>query len=189
MGIDLLSCESDRAKNWYRYRVCQTNLLMPSLDDTSPIVVAAMFNSPRLMRVLLDVSNDRPTPQMLSAALFWAASRGSCNAVELLLEHGLPASSTDTRGVPLAIAAQGNFQDVCDLLLPVPNLDPNELGSQGKPALVLAAEANHSEVLRALLAHKSIRVDQADYDGRTALMLACRNGSIECSHSARRWPC
>lgn len=180
MGLDLVSFGAGRSSNWYRYRAYQSYLQMPSLGDSSPIVLAAMFDLSKIVQVLLDSSGHLQTPQMLFSALFWAASRGSYAAVKLLLEHGVPVSSMDTHNVPLAIATRGNFKEICNLLLEAGDMDPNEQDSQGKPALVLAAEADHVQILRRILLHKSIHVDQADTDGRTALIAASRSGSVEC---------
>ncbi|ERF76714.1 hypothetical protein EPUS_02253 [Endocarpon pusillum Z07020] len=186
MGLDLVSCVAGRSSNWYKYRAYQSYLQMPSFGDSSSIVLAAMFDLYKIVQVLLNSSGHLQTPQMLFPALFWAASRGSYAAVKLLLEHGVPVSSVNTRNVPLAVATRGNFKEICDLLLEASDVDPNKQDSHGKPALVLAAEADHVQILRRILLHKSICVDQADTDGRTALIAASRNGSIECVRVLRK---
>lgn len=178
-AIDLLSPALGHLENWYRYLLQQSQLQLPSISDSNPIVLAATFNLIKTIQVLYEASECHRPPRELSSALYWAASRGSIGAVELLLGHGASVSPEQGQRVPLAVATRGNFSEICKCLLAAPKIDPNQADDSGKSALVLAAEADHVEILRLLLSHSSIDVDYFDFDKRTALIAACRNGSTE----------
>lgn len=105
-----------------------------------------MFELSTLVQILPDDPDHLKKPQMLFSALFWSAWHDSYGPVSLLLKYGVPALYKDAHKVALAIATQGNFEEICDLLLGAHDVDPNELDNHGKPALVLTAETDHAQV-------------------------------------------
>lgn len=186
MAVDLLASAVGPKGSWYKYLTHRTSVEMPSVSESDPIVLAAMFNFTSVVRLLLNKSASLLTSSTLFVALFWAAARGSFEAAKLLIEYDAPVSQRHDARLPLAVAAQSDHVGICGLILNADGIDPNQLGPQGKPALVLAAEANHERVLRLLLSHSAIQVDQVDASGRTALIAACQYGALDCVRLLRR---
>jgi nucleoside phosphorylase len=85
--------------------------------------------------------------------LFWAATRGHKDIVELLLKHGAPVGSKDRSNMtPLHIAVTGGHKDVVALLLE--NSAPIEAkASYGDTPLIRAIQANSKEIVQLLLEH------------------------------------
>lgn len=185
MGLRLISGDMGRSSDWYKYRRHQSTLQMPPLGKINAIILAAMFDLPQLLATKLKEFSDQSSTQWLSSALFWAASRNCEDTVRILLESGVLSKISQTGQAPLAAAAQGGFEGICNLLLAAEVIDPNQTNSQGKSALMVAAEANHVQILRQILRHEAIIVDQVDADGRTAFTAAARSGSLECVQALR----
>ncbi|KAI7765600.1 hypothetical protein LZL87_007351 [Fusarium oxysporum] len=85
--------------------------------------------------------------------LFWAATRGHKDIVELLLKHGAPVSSKDRSNMtPLHIAVTGGHKEVVALLLE--HSAPIEAkASYGDTPLIRAIQANSKEIVQLLLEH------------------------------------
>lgn len=178
-AIALLTCVPDRFNNWYKYRAQKSHIEMPAVSELDPVVLAALFNHARTVRVLLDRHGYQKSDLCLDKALYWAASRGNCGTMQVLLDHGVQAQIPGTGKSPLAVAVRGGFADACSLLLNG-GADPNWPDQASKLPLALAASHNHLKILRSLLKHSLIQVDLTDAAGQTALMEACRNGSFQC---------
>ncbi|KAF5613568.1 ankyrin repeat [Fusarium subglutinans] len=85
--------------------------------------------------------------------LFWAATRGHKDIVELLLKHGAPVGSKDRSNMtPLHIAVTGGHKEVVALLLE--HSAPIEAkASYGDTPLIRAIQANSKEIVQLLLEH------------------------------------
>ncbi|OKL59155.1 hypothetical protein UA08_05962 [Talaromyces atroroseus] len=91
-------------------------------------------------------------------SLFWAATRGHRDVVELLLDHGARVNSKDrSKLTALHIAVTGEHKDVVSLLLD--RSAPIEAkASYGDTPLIRAIQANSKEIIKLLLEHGA-RVD------------------------------
>ena len=176
-SLALLSLESQRLTNWYRYSVQQSRTDMPPARDG--IVLASFFNLPRVVRVLLQRNNPSPNETCLHDALYWASFNGSRDCVAILLQGGVSAQNTDSTRIPLAVATRGGFLDICNLLLGMADIDPDACDESGQPPLTIAAKRNHTDILAVLLAHERIDCHREDFGGRTALSEACRFSAFE----------
>jgi ankyrin repeat domain-containing protein 50 len=179
-AITLLSTHLVRSSNWYKYKVHQSSIAMPSITEADALTLAAFFNHVRTLHtLLLREPSNQPRPN-LQSTLYWAASRGQDESLKVLLEHGVRPIDPEYGQSALAIAIQGGFTDTCNILLEAGGANPNHFNRESRPPLVLAASYNHCEILHMLLQHSGIQVNQADGAGHTALIEACRFGSIEC---------
>lgn len=90
--------------------------------------------------------------------LFWAATRGHRDVVELLLDHGARINSKDrSRLTALHIAVTGEHKDVVSLLLDRSARIEGK-ASYGDTPLIRAIQANSKEIIKLLLEHGA-RVD------------------------------
>ncbi|KLJ06560.1 hypothetical protein EMPG_10037 [Blastomyces silverae] len=90
--------------------------------------------------------------------LFWAATRGHRDVVELLLEHGAKINSKDRdKLTALHIAVTGEHKDVVSLLLDR-SARIEAKGSYGDTPLIRAIQANSKDIVKLLLEHGA-RVD------------------------------
>ena len=178
-AVELLSCSSDPVSNWYQYLAHFSRLDMPNSGECDAIVLAALFNHTRSLRVLLSRNRYTLDSIQLQRAMFWAASRGNCASVVVLLDYGVQFSKA-VHLAPLPVAIRGEHVDVCQMLLDSGNVDLNRADDEGKPPLVLAATLNHSTILGLLLQQPTVQVNLPDRWGRNALMVACASQSEEC---------
>ncbi|KAI9926350.1 hypothetical protein MW887_004114 [Aspergillus wentii] len=90
--------------------------------------------------------------------LFWAATRGHRDVVELLLDHGARINSKDrSKLTALHIAVTGEHKDVVALLLDRSAQIENK-ASHGDTPLIRAIQVNSKEIIKLLLEHGA-RVD------------------------------
>lgn len=90
--------------------------------------------------------------------LFWAATRGHRDVVELLLDHGARVNSKDrSKLTALHIAVTGEHQDVVSLLLDRSAPIEDKAG-YGDTPLIRAIQANSKEIIKLLL-KRGARVD------------------------------
>jgi ankyrin repeat domain-containing protein 50 len=90
--------------------------------------------------------------------LFWAATRGHRDVVELLLDHGAQVNSKDrSKLTALHIAVTGEHKDVVSLLLDR-SAQIEGKASYGDTPLIRAIQANSEEIIKLLLEHGA-RVD------------------------------
>ncbi|OAT14139.1 ankyrin repeat-containing protein, variant 2 [Blastomyces gilchristii SLH14081] len=91
--------------------------------------------------------------------LFWAATRGHRDVVELLLEHGANINSKDRdKLTALHIAVTGEHKDVVSLLLDR-SARIEAKGSYGDTPLIRAIQASSKDIVKLLLEHGA-RVDK-----------------------------
>ncbi|OJD15801.1 hypothetical protein AJ78_03981 [Emergomyces pasteurianus Ep9510] len=91
--------------------------------------------------------------------LFWAATRGHRDVVELLLDHGANINSKDRdKLTALHIAVTGEHKDVVSLLLDR-SARIEDKGSYGDTPLIRAIQANSKDIVKLLLEHGA-RVDK-----------------------------
>ncbi|KAF4333667.1 ankyrin repeat [Fusarium beomiforme] len=124
--------------------------------------LASYLGVPAWTRVLLEQDAAKHTSRHRLVArkdnygrtpLFWAATRGHKDIVELLLKHGAPASSKDRSNLtPLHIAVTGGHKEIVSLLLE--HSAPIEAkASYGDTPLIRAIQANSKEIVQLLLEH------------------------------------
>ena len=179
-ALSLLSGTSSGSNSWYTFIVQQSRIDMPPWPDSTPLVLAAFFDLGRVVGTLLNRQSLISDDPQLHDALFWAASKGSCDSIRTLLKQGVPVQRADSDQVPLAVATRGDFTEACQLLLAAESVDPNKADRDGNPPISLAVRQNSSEVLRSLLGHELLDVGMAELAGRTALSEACRVGAFDC---------
>ena len=108
-----------------------------------------------------------------------AAARGDLNVVKLLLERGADVNVADNRGyTALHHAIEARYDDVSELLLNQPKLDPNARGLNGVTTLMSYVWRERKDAVQKLL-DRGADVNAQDYDGDSALHGAAQNGNIE----------
>ena len=119
-----------------------------------------------------------PRRALRAADLVDAAAAGDTQAVEKLLELGLPTDALDERGAPALVraAGQGHVGVVACLL--ARGADPAQRAASGATALSAAVAGRQQAVLDALLRH-GIAADQRLAGGGTSLMVAAGLGQPE----------
>ncbi|KAJ3660462.1 hypothetical protein Zmor_004911 [Zophobas morio] len=79
------------------------------------------------------------------------------------------------------VASNGSI-DLLELILPLPNLDPNKPDNEGNTPLHFAAQAGQVECLNCLLSRcRGIEIDARNNLGFTALMKAALQGRNKCA--------
>lgn len=76
----------------------------------------------------------------------------------------------------LAVAAIGGFEDIIELLLNIPGVDPRLQIESSASAIFLAAMCGHRAVLKRLLNVPNADINESDGDGWTMLILASVGG-------------
>lgn len=175
--IDFLSQRTPRHQSWYKYLFSSSLYKMPPPEKANPVVLSALFNLPRTLRAWLESERQECSSSVLHEALYWAASRGNLNTVQVLLDKGAPAQMAEHRSLPLAIGAQEGSFEVCSMLLEKGKADPNRDHENSTFPIIVAASYDHVEILKLLLADPRIEPDLTDVRGRSAFLEACRTGS------------
>jgi len=108
-----------------------------------------------------------------------AAARGDLNVVKLLLERGADVNVADNGGyTALHHAIEARYDDVSELLLNHPKLDPNARGLNGVTTLMSYVWRERKDAVQKLL-DRGADVNAQDNDGDAALHGAAQNGNIE----------
>ncbi|KAJ2896027.1 hypothetical protein MKZ38_005912 [Zalerion maritima] len=159
--------------------------------DLPPVIAASYAGHTNMVRMLLDAgANSRLQGPGGNTSLFWAASRGHLQVVELILSRGcrhdvnLPNSTNLT---PLMGASQHGRHEIVKLLLcktvtllftVLPPSFVNQVTSNGKTALIFASISRHYSTVEALLERDALPNLQ-DGEGKTALYHAAEKGYSE----------
>lgn len=121
-----------------------------------------------------DAQNDDGRTVLISAA-----ARGDLEMVNLLLARGADPNVNDKRGyTALSHAVEAMYEDVADVLLNRPDLDPNSRGLNNRPVLLAYVWRDDKQRVEKLLA-QGADVNARDGDGDTALHGAARGGNVE----------
>ena len=111
--------------------------------------------------------------------LIAAAARGDLEVVNALLARGVDLNVKDKRGfTALTHAIDAMYEEVQDALLNRPDLDPNCVGLNDRPALFAYVWRNDQPRMEKLLA-LGANVKLPDADGDTALHGAAEVGNVE----------
>ena len=122
-----------------------------------------------------------------ATALHAAAEHGHLAAVEALLAHGAPQTTSMQGASPLLIALQYGFPKIALALLRSagdPAIDAATRHDGAFPLLV-AVERGYADVVRALL-ERGAKPDQRDARGRTPLSVALSTGNAKIVRYLRR---
>jgi uncharacterized protein len=112
-------------------------------------------------------------------ALISAAARGDLEVVKLLLSRHANLNVKDKRGyTALSHAIEAMYEDVADVLLSQPDLDPNSRGLNGSTALITYVWRDRKDAVQKLLDHGA-DVNAQDADGDTALHGVAQTGNVE----------
>lgn len=120
---------------------------------TTPLQIAARFNSPATARLLVlngvDVAKQSSYGQQ---ALHYAARRGNLKVVQVLLREGKAEvnAKDNENSTPLHAASQEGKLDVVEILLQY-GADPSLSDNDGYTAVHLAAKDGYDDVLEKLL--------------------------------------
>lgn len=160
------------------------------LDGANPLHMAAGKGHSLVVQALLvgRAVPDRADSHAGRTPLFYAASRGQHESVQMLLDAGSDPNWLDQQGVvPLYVAAQNGKALVVDLLLRagalVDGVSTPGSGARrkGAPAFIplhAAAKHGHFDCVRRLISNKADpRLETAS--GQTALHIAAQNGNRE----------
>ncbi|XP_027043650.1 ankyrin-3-like [Pocillopora damicornis] len=155
---------------------------------TTPLQIAARFNSPATARLLVlngvDVAKQSSYGQQ---ALHYAARRGNLKVVQVLLREGKAEvnAKDNENSTPLHAASQEGKLDVVEILLQY-GADPSLSDNDGYTAVHLAAKDGYDDVLEKLLSTaKTCGVscpailNKMDNDANSCLHLAVRHGHIK----------
>ncbi len=116
-----------------------------------------------------------------SSAIGMAAQNGHIDIVRLLLHFNAdPINQSEVSPPALHVAIAGRHKQVFELLLALPNMDPNTLDACGFTPLILAAQYGLSDYAVLLLQHKKIDINQTGNLGQTALLTAVLAGQQAC---------
>jgi uncharacterized protein len=111
--------------------------------------------------------------------LISAAARGDLQVVKALVERGADVNVQDNKGyTAISHAIEARYDDVSEVLLNHPKLDPNARGLNGVTTLMSYVWRERKDAVRKLLDHGA-DVNAQDYDGDTALHGAAQNGNVE----------
>jgi ankyrin repeat protein len=144
-----------------------TALMAAAASGQAEIVAALMAAKPNL------TLRDR----LGRNALWFAASSGNPQILDLLFAGGVPVDSSANQLSPLFAAVQGGHADAVDHLLHK-GVSPEVKNGAGDTPLIAAAALGDVKVVRALVDGGAV-VDAQNLVGNTALIVATREGHTE----------
>lgn len=109
--------------------------------------------------------------KMGSPALFVALQFGQHDAFEFLIENGARVKSKDRAGDTLVTLLAGTRLTHLSALILEAGGDPDRLGANREPAIIIAARAGQADMVQLLLDWDA-DYDATDLTGRTALAIA-----------------
>lgn len=109
--------------------------------------------------------------RMGSPALFVALQFGQHDAFEFLIENGARIKSKDRAGDTLITLLAGTRLTHLSALILEAGGDPDRLGANREPAIIIAARAGQADMVQLLLDWDA-DYDATDLTGRTALAIA-----------------
>ena len=112
-------------------------------------------------------------------ALISAAARGDLEVVNVLVMHGADVNVRDNKGfTALFHAIEARYDEVANLLLNHPKLDPNARGLNGVTALISYTWRERRDAVQKLL-DRGADVNAQDNDGDSAMHGAAQTGNVE----------
>ncbi|SAM05652.1 hypothetical protein [Absidia glauca] len=163
-------------KALYQYIKTKGDLSVTNDDGYGLVYLAARNDSMEALRLLLLTADDDFNVNALHGphqemALHAAASVGSFDAVELLLEHGSDVDCRDSLGhTPLSNALFAKAKTCVDLLV-TSGAALDTVDAQGNTLLHLAVSKQFTEAI-SLLIEKGVSIDQQNHRGLSSLAIA-----------------
>jgi uncharacterized protein len=112
-------------------------------------------------------------------ALISAAARGDLQVVKALVERGADVNVKDNKGyTALNHAIEARYDEVSEVLLNHPQLDPNARGRNGVTTLMSYVWRERKDAVQKLL-DRGADVNAQDNDGDAALHGAAQSGNVE----------
>lgn len=155
----------------------------PSLDGTTPLIIATGAGRVDAVRMLLDHGANASTSDCAGwTPLHWAVNRNRPRIVRMLLEHGADPLAESADGDDAVSLASMSLTGVdLDEMMMVFSRDIEGLyrRSPSKIALkqlLLAAESWNLDLITALVEGGDANVNSGDEDGYTSLLFASENG-------------
>ncbi|XP_051944934.1 uveal autoantigen with coiled-coil domains and ankyrin repeats protein-like isoform X2 [Xyrauchen texanus] len=145
--------------DWNKY----DDRLMKAVERRDVDKVAAVLGKKSIIPTKLDVEG--------RSAFHLAATRGHLDCLNLILNHGVDATTTDATGKNALHLAARNGQSLCVQKLLQHNCPVGNVDLQGRTALHDAVMAGCSSSVK-LLCDSGASVNASDFDGRTPLVLA-----------------
>lgn len=134
--------------------------LYQAVDDSTPDIVKVLFDVGARPVAMVD---GKPLPPV------WIA--GSATTLNLFLDHGLDANTTDDRGITLLMGAAEACQTTSVENLVTRGASLESTNADGDTALIIATRRRCLDGVGALV-ERGARQDAADRAGRTPLMIA-----------------
>lgn len=142
----------------------------------TPLIHAVDKNDVALVKQLLDGGADvHELTKKQSSPLDFAANRGRCELIRLLVQHGAKPNGESGAILPLSQAARGGHADAVKLLCDL-GADPNAQAPDGSTPLFSAAWSGDVKVIEFLL-QSGARWQHHDANGFTPLMAAVMSGN------------
>ena len=159
-----------------------------SLDvwKRTPLIHAAIHGNAKVVRQLLARNGgQRANPSIYDTAgrtaVSYAASRGHCNIIGILLREAEvdPNSTCKEHRTPLMYAIQRKMADAVKTLLSDHRVNPTLEDKYGYTPLHLATEFGEEEVLNLFLGDPRVNPNRKDIHGLTPLAAAAKGGYTE----------
>lgn len=144
-------------------------------NGETPLGFALASTQPELARWLNWAGWTLPSRELRGSDLPSAAAVGDIEAVDRLLQLGLPLEAEDAQGASALIRASGSGHTSLVVRLLAAGADPNHLARSGMHCLAAAVSAKREGVVRTLLSH-GVAADTRIVGGGTALILAAALG-------------
>lgn len=152
---------------------------IPDGTGATPLVVAGKFGHFLVARHLVRDSRTwiDHADKYGATALWYAASNGNEEILELLLQHhARPRMSDSLKKTPLIAATENGHLECVDKLLMDGRIDLEATDNHGKTALRYACELNHIDIVKILVDHGANANARTTIDRVTILMAVSQLG-------------
>ncbi|PIE04758.1 MAG: hypothetical protein CSA76_02485 [Spirochaetales bacterium] len=157
----------------------QENIDTPDASGRSPLFLAASWNYPDIVSVLLQNSASPGTKNYEGETpLHAAVQAGNREIAEMLLNAGASVNTADNNGLTaLHNSVLWEKESLAELLIAA-GADCSKRDNRGRTPLHLAVEGGNNE-LTVLFLNAGADIDTSDINGRTALFAAADSGNRE----------